>query len=64
MYKRQAEFYLANDIALDERGRVLTNQDTLETSVKNVYAAGDGLNGPATVVEAIRDAMKLSLIHI
>lgn len=53
-----AEFYLANDIALDERGRVLTNQDTLETSVKNVYAAGDGLNGPATVVEAIRDAMK------
>ncbi len=31
------------------------NQETLETSVKGVYVAGDGLYGPATVVEGIRD---------
>jgi len=35
---------------------VLVNKDTLECSVKGVYVVGDGLSGPATVVEAIRDA--------
>ena len=49
MYKRQA---------LDNRGRVQADQETLETSVAGVYAAGDGLYGPATVVEGIRDGMK------
>ena len=69
-------FYEANGIALDNRGRVQADQETLETSVAGVYAAGDGLYGPATVVEGIRDGMKaaeailgravaeLSLIHI
>jgi putative selenate reductase len=51
-------FYLKNGIALDEKGRVLVNECTLETSVKGVYVIGDGLYGPATVVEAIRDARK------
>ncbi len=51
-------FYQANGIALDGRGRVQADQDTLETSVAGVYAAGDGLYGPATVVEGIRDGKK------
>lgn len=51
-------FYEANGIALDNRGRVQADQETLETSVAGVYAAGDGLYGPATVVEGIRDGMK------
>lgn len=51
-------FYEANGIALDGRRRPQVNQDTLETSVKGVYAAGDGLYGPATVVEGIRDGKK------
>ena len=48
-------FYEANGIAVDGKKRPLVNQDTLESSVKGVYIAGDGLYGPATVVEAIRD---------
>ena len=45
-------FYEVNGIALDSRKRPQVNQDTLETSLKGVYAVGDGLFGPATVVEA------------
>lgn len=53
-----SDFYTANGIALDERGRVKVNADTLETSVSGVYVTGDANRGPATVVEAIADAMK------
>lgn len=45
-------------IAVNERGKALVNQETLETSVEGVYVVGDGFNGPATVVEAIGDAKK------
>ena len=48
-------FYEECGIVLDSRRRPQVNQDTLETSVKGVYVAGDGLFGPATVVEGIRD---------
>lgn len=50
------EFYQANSLPVDERGRALVNEETLETGVKGVYAIGDGLYGPKTVVEAMRDA--------
>lgn len=52
------EFLNANGIEMDGRGRILADAKTLETSVKGVYAVGDGLYGPATVVEAMRDARK------
>ena len=45
-------------IAVNERGKALTDVRTLETSLKGVYVIGDGLGGPATVVEAMRDAKK------
>lgn len=45
-----------NGIAINERGRVVADPKTLQTSVKNVFVAGDALRGPATVVEAIADA--------
>jgi len=51
-------FYERNGLKPDEKGRVTVNSMTLESSVKGVYVVGDGLNGPATVVEAIRDARK------
>lgn len=50
------EFLKANGINVNERGRALVNEETLETSVAGVYAVGDGLYGPKTVVEAMRDA--------
>ena len=53
--KVPGSFYTANGIALDDRKRPVVNRETLESSVKNIYIAGDGLYGPATVVEGIRD---------
>lgn len=54
--KVPTDFYQANGINVNERGKAKLNQDTLETSVENVYLAGDGAKGAATIVEAIRDA--------
>lgn len=58
--KVPAGFYKANGLNVSDRGRVLVNQETLESSRKGVYVIGDGLGGPATVVEAIRDAKMAS----
>ena len=55
--KVPTEFYNANGINTNERGKALVNEETLETSAKDVYVVGDGLFGPATVVEGIRDGM-------
>ncbi|MDO4573087.1 MAG: FAD-dependent oxidoreductase, partial [Clostridia bacterium] len=44
--------------ALDARGRVTFNPDTLETSAPNIYVVGDARRGPATVVEGIADARR------
>lgn len=51
-----AEFLQANNIKVNDRGRALVNEETMETSVPGIYAVGDGLYGPKTVVEAMRDA--------
>ena len=51
-------FYEANGIHVNERGKVLVNEETLETNLPGIYCVGDGLNGPATVVEGIRDGRK------
>lgn len=53
-----AGFYEANGIHVSERGRAMVNPETLESGKPSVFVVGDGLNGPATVVEAIRDAKK------
>lgn len=51
-----ASLYQAFGLALDERGKALTDENR-ESSEKGIYVVGDGLGGPATVVEGIRDAM-------
>ena len=53
-----SEFYQTGGIATDSRGRALVKEETLETSVSGVFCIGDGLYGPGTVAEAIRDAKK------
>lgn len=54
------DWYQANGLAVSEKGRLYVDEKTLKTSDDNVYAAGDGLYGPATVVEAIRDGRKVA----
>ena len=54
--KIDTDFYTANKIVVDERGKAKVNNKTLETSVSGVYVAGDGARGAATIVEGIRDA--------
>jgi len=51
-------FFKNNGIALDKRGLVAVNRETLETNLPGVYAIGDALTGPATVVEAIASAAR------
>ena len=53
-------WYQATGMAVSEKGRLYVDEKTLKTSDDNVYAAGDGLYGPATVVEAIRDGRKVA----
>ncbi len=38
-----------------EKGKLIYNPDTLETSLENVYIGGDALRGPSTVVESLAD---------
>ena len=56
--KVPSKLYEANGIRLNERGRAFVNEETLQTNIPDVYVAGDGLGGPATVVEGIRDGKK------
>lgn len=51
-------FLKANGINVNERGKAMVNAETLESSRQGIYVVGDGLGGPATVVEGIRDAMR------
>ena len=46
------DWYQANGLAVSEKGRLYVDEKTLKTSYDNVYAAGDGLYGPTTLVGA------------
>jgi len=54
--KTPEKFYRDNGIEVDRYGRPSVDSRTNETNLAGVYAIGDGLAGPASVVEAIRDA--------
>lgn len=51
-------FFNQLGIQTDNRGRVIVDNDTLETNLPDVYVIGDANRGPATIVEAIADATK------
>lgn len=55
-----AGFYQACGLQLKRNGQPVVDEQSLQTSVRGVYAVGDGLYGPASVVEAIRDARKVA----
>jgi NADPH-dependent glutamate synthase beta subunit-like oxidoreductase len=46
--------FLPKEIELNEDGTVWINPVTMETSLQGVFAGGDAVTGPATVIEAIR----------
>lgn len=56
--KVPTELYEANGIHVNERGKAMVNAETCETNLEGIYVIGDGLGGPATVVEGIRDGRK------
>ncbi len=54
--KVDGAFYEKLGLEITDRGQVLMKREKMESSIPNVYVIGDGANGAATVVEAIRDA--------
>lgn len=56
--KVPADYYQANGIQVDDGGRPLVKEETLETSLEGVYVIGDGLYGPSLVVNGMAQAMK------
>ena len=45
--------FLPKDVEVDKAGRIIVNPFTMETSLPNVFAGGDTVTGPATIMEAI-----------
>jgi len=50
--------FLSKDIVLNEDGTVWVDPVTMETSMTGVFAGGDIVTGPASVIEAIRDGKR------
>ncbi|MBU1024335.1 FAD-dependent oxidoreductase, partial [bacterium] len=51
--KSELDFIKESDIKLTARGSIESNPDTLKTSVGNVFAGGEVVSGPASVIDAI-----------
>ena len=45
-------------LTTDKYGDVIVNQETMETSIKGVFAGGDIVGGEGTVIEAMGMAKK------
>ncbi len=50
----------SNGIEIGDKGKILVNDVTLETSVSNVYIGGDALAGPWTVVGGIKHGTQVA----
>lgn len=62
--KVDTEFYTANGLPMDQRGRAVVNPDTLEPSAKYVFVVDDGQKGLGAVVEAIVGAARaVRVVH-
>jgi NADPH-dependent glutamate synthase beta subunit-like oxidoreductase len=45
-------------VEVNRQGRIIVNEETMQTSLPGVYAGGDGVYGPSSVIEALRDSRK------
>jgi len=48
------------ELAVNRWGDIEADKNTLQTGIKSVFAAGDGVTGPATIIEAIQQAQTAS----
>jgi NADPH-dependent glutamate synthase beta subunit-like oxidoreductase len=56
--KPRSEFLTSMGLEIDKGGRIKVNHKTLETSLKGVFAGGDLVTGPNTVIDAIASGKK------
>ncbi len=45
---------ISDDLATDEQGRIIVDKN-METNIDGVFAGGDAVRGPSSLVEALRD---------
>jgi NADH-quinone oxidoreductase subunit F len=56
--KPKSEFLASMGLELDRNGRIKVNVNTLETNLRGVFAGGDLVTGPNTVIDAIAAGKK------
>lgn len=54
------DFLEGTDIVLERSGRPKVDPETFRTSIENVYAGGDAVRGPSSVVRAVGDGKKVA----
>ncbi|MFB6343166.1 FAD-dependent oxidoreductase [Saccharicrinis sp. FJH62] len=54
------EFASEGELEINRWGDIVADKETLRTGIPSVFAAGDGVTGPATIIEAIAQAKKAS----
>ena len=45
-------------VEVNRQGRIVINEETMQASLPGVYAGGDGVYGPSSVIDALRDGRK------
>ncbi len=55
------KFTKEGELKLNRWGDIDANPETLQTGIPSVFAAGDGVTGPATIIEAIQQAKTASV---
>ncbi|MDD5475179.1 MAG: NADH-ubiquinone oxidoreductase-F iron-sulfur binding region domain-containing protein [Syntrophales bacterium] len=56
--KPESEFLASMGVDIDKSGRIIVNSKTLETNLRGVFAGGDLVTGPNTVIDAIAAGKK------
>ncbi len=58
--KPKSEFLASMGLEIDKSGRIKVNTKTLETNLRGVFAGGDLVTGPNTVIDAIAAGKKVA----
>ncbi len=55
---QSADLSFSDDLAITRWGTAEVDPETLATNIKGIFAAGDAVNGPGTVVESMADGRR------